>query len=105
MKYIDLIKRLDNMSNYKRREIITNWLEDHQVKYWKHEYATGVNLVVDLGTSSRKIGVSSHFDRVKGSPGANDNSSAMAVCLDMIRKHQENGNMNIGLRIFFFDEE
>jgi Zn-dependent M28 family amino/carboxypeptidase len=73
-------------------------------RYVAQRYATGVNLVVDLGQAGRKIGVSSHFDRVPLSAGANDNGSAIAVCLDLIRKHQEAAS-EVGVRVFFFDEE
>jgi hypothetical protein len=89
MKPFDLIKRLDKMPNIKRREIIIDWLEEREVEYWMQEYASGTNLVVDLGAGNNKIGISSHFDRVEESPGANDNSSAIAVCLDIISKYLE----------------
>lgn len=102
---IDLIKQLDNLSNVKRRGIIVNWLKEHRVEYRMQEYATGTNLIVDLGTGGKRIGVSSHFDRIPESPGANDNSSAIAVCLDIIRTYQVKRNQGIGLRLFFFDEE
>ena len=103
--YIDLIKQLDNKPNHTRLEIIMNYLKEAGIDYRKQEYATGVNLVVDLGDTDKRVGVSSHFDRVQATPGANDNSSAMAVCMDIIEKFQERKNNGIGLRIFFFDEE
>jgi Zn-dependent M28 family amino/carboxypeptidase len=62
-------------------------------------------LIVDLGKSEKRVGVSSHFDRVQNSAGANDNGSAIAVGIDIIKKFKESGNRDLGIRVFFFDEE
>jgi acetylornithine deacetylase/succinyl-diaminopimelate desuccinylase-like protein len=105
MNCIDLIKHLDYKSNDKRREIIIGRLKELGVEYRMQEYATGINLIVDLGTGNKRIGISSHFDRVPDAAGANDNGSAIAVCMDIIEKFREKRSQEIGLRIFFFDEE
>src|ERR1700720_4002112 len=105
MNCIDLIKQLDYKSNDKRREIIIERLKELRVGYKTQEYATGINLLVDLGTGDKRIGISSHFDRIPEAPGANDNGSAIAVCFDIIKKFQKEKNKEIGLRIFLFDEE
>ena len=105
MNCIDLIKELDYKSNSKRREIIIGRLKELGVQYRTQEYATGTNLIVDLGTGNKRIGLSSHFDRVPEAPGANDNGSAIAVCLDIIEQFREKKDHEIALRIFFFDEE
>jgi Zn-dependent M28 family amino/carboxypeptidase len=105
MNCIDLIKSLDYKSNGKRREIIIERLTELGVEHTTHEYATGINLIVDLGSGDKRIGISSHFDRVPEAPGANDNGSAIAVCMDIIEKSRKKKNREIGLRIFFFDEE
>ncbi len=105
MNCIDLIKHLDYKSNGQRREIISGRLKELGVEYRTQEYTTGNNLIVDLGTGDKRIGISSHFDKIPESPGANDNGSAVAVCMDIIEKFREKKNQEIGLRIFFFDEE
>jgi Zn-dependent M28 family amino/carboxypeptidase len=105
MTSIDLIKQLDYKSNDERREIIIEGLKDLQVGYRIQEYATGSNLIVDLGAGDKRIGIGSHFDRIPESPGANDNGSAIAVCIEIIKKFSKIKNKEIGLRIFFFDEE
>jgi len=106
LHYPDLIKTLDHRSNPERRAIILSWLQERGIAVEKHAYATGVNLIVDLGEPGKKrIGVSSHYDRVKNTAGANDNSSAIAVCLDLVSRHRALGDESVGLRIFFFDEE
>jgi Zn-dependent M28 family amino/carboxypeptidase len=105
MKHIELIQQLDNKSNYERLAIIVKELDNLEVDYQKHEYSTGTNLIVDLGQAEKRVGVSSHFDRVQNSAGANDNGSAIAVCIDVIKKFKDSGNIDLGIRVFFFDEE
>lgn len=105
MKYIELIEQLDNKSNYERLAIIVKELDNLEVDYQKHEYSTGTNLIVDLGPAKKRIGVSSHFDRVQDSAGANDNGSAIAVCIDVIKKFKKSENKDLGIRVLFFDEE
>jgi Zn-dependent M28 family amino/carboxypeptidase len=105
MKYRNLIKQLDNKLNYERLEIIIDWLDNKKVSYQKQGYSTGTNLIVDLGKRKKRIGVSSHFDTASSSAGANDNGSAIAVCLDIIEKFRTFGHDELGIRIFFFDEE
>ncbi len=105
MTHRDLIQLLDQKSNYERLEIIIQQLDKLGVAYSKQKYSSGTNLIVDLGNSKKRIGVSSHFDRVPNSAGANDNGSAIAVCLDIIKKFNELRNGDLGLRVFFFDEE
>jgi Zn-dependent M28 family amino/carboxypeptidase len=104
MKLLEIVKLLDGQPNATRRELITEHLDALAVRYVAQPYATGTNLIVDLGQPGRKIGVGSHFDRVPASAGANDNGSAIAVALDIVRRHQEAGS-EAGVRVFFFDEE
>jgi Zn-dependent M28 family amino/carboxypeptidase len=105
MNCIDLIKHLDYKSNGERREIIIEQLKELNVEYRTQEYSTGTNLIVDLGKGEKMLGISSHFDRIPETPGANDNSSGIAVCMDIIKKFRAEADQEIGLRIFFFDEE
>jgi Zn-dependent M28 family amino/carboxypeptidase len=104
MKLLEIVKLLDDQPNATRRALIIEHLDAWDVRYVAQHYATGTNLVVDLGRATRKIGIGSHFDRVPISAGANDNGSAIAVGLDIIRKHQEAGS-EAGVRVFFFDKE
>jgi len=105
MNHIDLIKQLDFKPDHERMEIIAGWLTQYGVPYRVQKYPTGTNLVADLGITEKRIGISSHFDRIPESPGANDNGSAIAVCLAIIKTFLEKNSDGIGLRVFFFDEE
>lgn len=104
MKLLEIVQLLDGQPNATRRALIAEHLDALGVPHTAQRYATGTNLVVDLGRPGRKIGVGSHFDRVPTSAGANDNGSAAAVALDIVRRHQEAGS-ELGARVFFFDEE
>jgi len=104
MKLLEIVKLLDGQPNATRRALITEHLDAFGVRYTEQKYATGTNLFVDLGRAENKIGVGTHFDRVSISAGANDNGSAIAVGLEIIRRHQEVGS-EAGVRVFFFDEE
>jgi Zn-dependent M28 family amino/carboxypeptidase len=42
---------------------------------------------------------------VPGSPGANDNASAVAVCLELLRRRSSSAGDSPALSAFFFDEE
>lgn len=104
MKLLEIVKLLDAQPNAMRRALIMEHLDAWGVGYVEQQYATGINLFVDLGRVESKIGVGTHFDRVPISAGANDNGSAIAVGLDIIRRHQQ-ANSSAGVRVFFFDEE
>jgi Zn-dependent M28 family amino/carboxypeptidase len=104
MKLLEIVKLLDNQSNAVRRALIIEHLDALGARYVEQHYATGTNMLVDLGRATRKIGVGTHFDRVPTSAGANDNGSAIAVGLDIIRRHQA-ADSEAGVRVFFFDEE
>ena len=105
MNYLNLIRELDGKLNYERLEIIIRELEKLDVPYETHTYTTGTNLIVDIGNATKKIGISSHFDKVQKSAGANDNASAIAVCLDIIKKFKEADRHDLNLRVFFCDQE
>ena len=105
MRHLDLIKKLDYKSDRERLQLIIAWLDHHPVTYRLQEYDSGTNLIVDLGHSLKRTGISSHFDIVERSGGANDNGSAIAVCLNIIERYIQKGDHSKGLRIFFFDEE
>lgn len=104
MKLLEIVKLLDGQPTATRRALIIEHLDALGAPYVAQQYATGTNLLVDLGRPTRKIGVGAHFDRVPASAGANDNGSAIAVGLDIIRRHQE-ADSEAGVRVFFFDEE
>lgn len=103
-EHAEFIGKLDHKSNSDRFDLIVSRLQSMKVHYEIHHYSTGKNIIVDLEDGKERIAVSSHFDKVEGSGGANDNGSAVAVCLSIIERFI-NSPSKPPLRIFFFDEE
>jgi Zn-dependent M28 family amino/carboxypeptidase len=104
MELLYYVKQLQGQTAEKRREIIQLHLSRWGVPYEKHAYETGVNLFVEP-LHPYYLGISCHYDVVAGSPGANDNASAIAVALEMVRRNQVYYTRRMGLQVFFFDEE
>ncbi len=90
--------------NVCRKKTAFEILDSLDVKVETHTYKRGENLIATIGKAPY-IGLGSHYDVVEGSPGANDNASAIAVSLDILRKAKEDPLENLGLKAFFFDEE
>jgi len=101
---LEIIKELEGKSHTRRRETICQLLEAWEVPFQMQTYRTGVNLFVKSSTP-HYIGISSHYDVVPGSLGANDNASAIAVTLELVRRLQQYNVRHLGLQFFFFDEE
>lgn len=104
MNPLDIVKGLEGRSKENRKKDLCLILDNLGIKYGTQKYSTGENIFVPSG-KSKEVGVGSHFDVVEKSPGANDNCSAIAVTIDVLRKIKDNPLKNIGVRGFFFDEE
>lgn len=117
MTLLEIVKKLEDRTDRVRRDMICDYLNSMNVDFEKHSYGKGkkggykkrpydtkVNIIVPSDKTS-EIGISNHFDVVYGSPGANDNCSAIAVTLGLIKRFQETPTKNVGIRYFFFDEE
>ncbi len=104
MQLLEIVRSLEGKSAYKRSEIIEQTLMRWGIAYEIHPYATGRNILVPSGMP-QWVGISSHFDTVAHSPGANDNASSIAVCLDLIRRNHIKPSRKMGIGFFFFDEE
>jgi hypothetical protein len=105
MKPTAIIQQLDHQSKANRLKILQQELDALGVPFQLQPYTTGLNMWVDLGEGEKRIGIGSHYDVVPGSGGANDNASAIAVCLDTITRYKTTNHSKPPLRIFFFDEE
>ncbi|MDP3027387.1 MAG: M28 family peptidase [Nanoarchaeota archaeon] len=104
MELMKIVKNLEGKSDKDRRDIICRYLDTLGIRYEKQAYSSGMNIIAEF-EKSLEVGVASHFDVVSGSPGANDNASAVAVTLEILRRYSQTPLKNIGIRGFFFDEE
>jgi uncharacterized protein YqgV (UPF0045/DUF77 family) len=64
----------------------------------------GENIIVRLGSGTKRLVVGAHYDAYKDSPGANDNGSGVAVVLALIQ-HLQNTEWNYPVDFCFFDQE
>ncbi len=101
---IDQIRVLEKLEDAKRFDLILGWLNASGLPPTIHPYRTGKNIFLPT-TRNLKIAVSSHFDTVPFSPGANDNASAVVVCLELAKRHKQSPLKHLGLEIYIFDEE
>ncbi|WP_291720823.1 M28 family peptidase [Bernardetia sp.] len=116
LNLLEIVQKLENKSDTERFKFIIDFLEENEIGYEIQYYKTGSNIIVKTNQESRDkpfIGISSHFDVYPNSAGANDNGTAIAVCLDIlirIKYEQEKnanflGELPFQIRVFFFDEE
>jgi Peptidase family M28 len=109
MKMMELVRKLEGQTDLRRREIL---LEEFASRTWSfqlQEYTysgqTGCNLIVDINDAPRpSILLVAHYDTFMGSPGANDDASAIAIIMDAAERLQLE-SLEYHLRIVFFDDE
>jgi len=107
--FIDLVKKLENKSNEERKNTVINILNNKKIKHKIENYNyygnIGSNIIVELGKGEKYSIASAHYDAVPGSPGANDDASAIAVLLKLIDNLKKIKLKNKIRVIFFGDEE
>lgn len=85
---LDYVRLLEGRSNADRQEILGRLLAARGVAFSRFPFATfegsGENFVVDVGGGTRTLILVGHHDAVPGSPGANDDGSAVAILLDLL---------------------
>lgn len=105
MTLLDRIEQLEGKSNHDRFTVIAAWLEETDIRFDVQLYETGKNIIVPEPSGKPCVIISSHFDVVPFSPGANDNGSAIAVCMDIIERLQNTTFKNFEVLVCFFDQE
>lgn len=101
---LDRIKILEQLSDSHRMVQIGKWLQEMGLPPEIQDFDGGINMFLRSEKTPR-IGIASHYDTVPGTPGANDNCSAIVVCLEIARRYKEASFSTFGLDLFFFDQE
>lgn len=101
---LDRIKVLEKLSDSHRMVQIGKWLQELGLSPEIQDFDGGINMFLRSGKAPR-IAIASHFDTVPQAPGANDNCSAIVVCLEIAKRYQEAPLSMFGLDLFFFDQE
>jgi Zn-dependent M28 family amino/carboxypeptidase len=103
---LEFVTALENKSNLARCQQVQNILISSGLKPLIQEchFPKIKNIVVDFSSEStgKTLLFSAHYDAVKGSPGANDNASGVAVLLGLCRKLKQ---LRAPIRVIFFDRE
>ncbi len=106
MPMLPFIKSLEGKRNDARRQELLAVLKKLGVKAFIHSlcFPRVHNIVVDFAPKSlaKRLVFSAHYDVVRGSPGANDNTSGVAVLLALC---QQLKSSRLPVRIIFFDRE
>jgi hypothetical protein len=107
MALMDIVRSVEGTDYHKRKDAVYKGLFGIGASFKDHHFKSGTNIIASVccETGKRLIGVSSHYDAVAGSPGANDNASAVAVTMEVIKRFIQNPPKNIGVMGFFFDCE
>jgi Zn-dependent M28 family amino/carboxypeptidase len=85
---LDLTRLLVGRDNAAREAAVARYLERRGVPFTRHRFTTaegsGETQIVEIGEGDRVLVLCAHHDAVPGSPGANDNASAVGVLLHSI---------------------
>ncbi len=106
--FIPIVKKLEYRSNKQRRDTVITLLKNKKIKHKLEEYSffgnKGINIIVEFGKGKKYSIASAHYDAVFGSPGANDDASAIAVLFKVIA-NLKNKKIKNKIKIIFFDQE
>ncbi len=100
-------ERFTPEARQKARGVIAHALTEMGYTPDLHGYKTGMNIIAERpgrDPQAKAVLVAAHFDTVRGSPGADDNASAVAAALEVARQLKDRPTRR-PLRIVFFDEE
>jgi hypothetical protein len=103
---LEYVQALENQNNQARGRQVLSILKSFGItpSIQENRLLKIRNIVVDFAPhpGRKTLLFSAHYDAVKGSPGANDNASGVAVLLGLCQKVK---NVQIPIRVIFFDRE
>ncbi|MEM3154723.1 MAG: M28 family peptidase [Candidatus Woesearchaeota archaeon] len=84
MELMPIVKELEGTDNAQRLLSLKRILKKNKIKYTAESYGGGENILIGNGN----VLFVAHHDTVSGSPGANDNASAIAVLIGLAKKRK-----------------
>ncbi len=106
---LDYVRLLEGRSNRARQEILGRLLAARGIPFLRLPFATfegsGENFVVEMGRGSRTLILVGHHDAVPGSPGANDDGSAVGILLDLFDRLAPAPPRRLRVRLLFTGAE
>ncbi len=105
-----LVRVMSGRSGPERREMVKKALDAAAIPYREELVSNrlfhGANVVVEMGTGRDVLLFSAHVDRVRQSPGANDNASCVAAGIQALKDLKAKGAPEtLKLRFLFSDGE
>lgn len=102
---MDRVRLLEGGGNAERQAMVARYLAARDLPFARHRYATfegsGENFVVEVGTGEATLILIGHHDAVPGSPGANDNASAVAILLALAERLRSDPPRRVRVRFLF----
>jgi len=105
-----LVEVMSGKDNGERTKIVKTALSVNNIPFsvqsFVHQGSEGNNIVVEYGEKPKTLLVAAHFDRRKGTPGANDNASCVSAAISALQTLRDVPPLkNIGVRFLFTDKE
>lgn len=106
---LDYVRLLEGRSNHDRQEVLDRLLTERGIPFSRLPFATfegsGANFVVDVGQGTRTLILVAHHDAVPGSPGANDDASAVGILLELLEAVSGDPPRRLRVRFLFTGAE
>ncbi len=106
---LDRVRLLEGRGNAERQAMVAGYLAARGVPFTRHAYATfegsGENFTVDVGSGDSTLILIGHHDAVPGSPGANDDGSAVAILLALAERLLADPPRRVCVRFLFTGSE
>jgi Zn-dependent M28 family amino/carboxypeptidase len=102
---LDYVRLLEGRSNPDRQASLGRLLATRDTPFSRLPFRTfegeGENFVVEIGGGPRTLILVAHHDAVPGSPGANDDGSAVAILLDLLNRLAGDPPRRLRVRLLF----
>jgi Zn-dependent M28 family amino/carboxypeptidase len=106
---LDYVRLLEGRPNDERQAMVASYLTLRGLPVQRFPYETregsGENFAVDVGAGAETLILIGHHDAVPGSPGANDNGSAVAILLTLAERLMREPPTRIRVRLLFTGSE
>jgi Zn-dependent M28 family amino/carboxypeptidase len=102
---LDYVRLLEGRSNPERQATLGRLLAARAAPVARLPFGTfegnGENFVVEIGEGPRTLLLVAHHDAVPGSPGANDDGSAVAILLELLDRLTRDPPRRLRVRLLF----
>ena len=106
---LDYVRLLEGRPNASRQEVLGRLLAARNIPFSRSPFrsfeGSGENFVVEVGEGARTLILVGHHDAVPGSPGANDDGSAVGILLDLYERLRQDPPGRLRVRLLFTGAE